>query len=593
MTGEVLSIKELLYDRDSVANTISQYYDEWVTYRNTWVEEKKELRDYLFATDTRKTSNKKLPWKNSTTIPKLTQIRDNLHANYMAAMFPNEDWLDWEGDSEDDEIAQKKEAIENYMKTKLRQDNATIEFSKLLLDYIDYGNCFATAHWVDESETLPDGTIKRGFVGPRVLRISPYDIVFNPLASRFEKAPKIIRSVKGLGELVKVWNRLQEGEEKTKLGQAIARSREVRQYIRQNGVADSDKSQGFQIDGFSSMEHYFSTESVEILTFYGDMYNMDTGEFLENYVIQVIDRCWVLKQEPNPSWMAGDGIFHAGWRLRPDNLYAMGPLDNLVGLQYRIDHLENLKADAYDLTGFPIQKITGFVEDYTYQPGERINVGEEGNVEFMRSDLQPIVSADTQIQTYMMLMEELAGAPREAMGIRSPGEKTKFEVQKLDNATGRIFDHKTTQFSNDFFLKVMNFMLSLARQNMSASDVTRTLDSEVEAVVFSTITKDDITANGILRPVGASHFAKKANTLQNLVTLANTPLMQDPSINVHISGKKIARLVEELADLDEFKLYSENIRVTEQAETQRLINTAQERVQQAQLTPSGIPNNGL
>jgi hypothetical protein len=27
----------------------------------------------------------------------------------------------------------------------------------------------------------------------------------------------------------------------------------------------------------------------------------------------------------------------------------MGPLDNLVGLQYRIDHLENAKADALDL----------------------------------------------------------------------------------------------------------------------------------------------------------------------------------------------------------------------------------------------------
>ena len=27
----------------------------------------------------------------------LTQIRDNLHANYLDALFPNDDWMKWEG----------------------------------------------------------------------------------------------------------------------------------------------------------------------------------------------------------------------------------------------------------------------------------------------------------------------------------------------------------------------------------------------------------------------------------------------------------------------------------------------------------------
>lgn len=49
------------------------------------------------------------------------------------------------------------------------------------------------------------------------------------------------------------------------------------------------------------------------------------------------------------NWLGKTSIVHAGWRYRPDNLWAMGPLDNIVGMQYRIDHLENLKADAMDL----------------------------------------------------------------------------------------------------------------------------------------------------------------------------------------------------------------------------------------------------
>ena len=65
---------------DYEAMVISERWRLYSIHRDKWIEEKKELRNYLFATDTRTTSNSKLPWSNSTTTPKLTQIRDNLHA---------------------------------------------------------------------------------------------------------------------------------------------------------------------------------------------------------------------------------------------------------------------------------------------------------------------------------------------------------------------------------------------------------------------------------------------------------------------------------------------------------------------------------
>lgn len=87
----------MLLQPDSEAHVVASNWRQWVLYRNKKIEEWKELRNYLFATDTRTTSNKKLPWSNSTTTPKLTQIRDNLHANYMAALFPRSKWLKWNG----------------------------------------------------------------------------------------------------------------------------------------------------------------------------------------------------------------------------------------------------------------------------------------------------------------------------------------------------------------------------------------------------------------------------------------------------------------------------------------------------------------
>src|SRR6185295_19098110 len=217
------------------------------------------------------------------------------------------------------------------------------------------------------------------------------------------------------------------------------------------------------------------------------------------------------------------------------------------------DHLENLKADVFDMIAFPMQKVKGYVQDYLYEPGGRIYTGDDGDVEFLKPDTTAL-NADMQIAALEVKMEELAGAPKEAMGIRSPGEKTKFEVQVLDNAASRIFLNKIKHFELIFFEPLLNHALMIARQNMSGNDVVRTLDSDIDATIFSTVTKEDITADGILHPEGASHFADRANKLQNLVTMANSAVAQDNGVKVHLSGKKIARLLEELVDLEDYKI---------------------------------------
>lgn len=616
MAGTTLDLNEILGpDRDSLARGISKYWLEWEMFRNSWMNQHQELRNYLFATDTSTTSNRMLPWKNSTTIPKLTQIRDNLIANYMAALFPSQDWLVWEGNGENDETEKKRGAIEGYMRTKLRQDKAEITINRLICDYVDDGNCVATAEWVDESLEVEPTTalsmgdvvfpnkrngniidapparnkdIVRGYVGPRIVRISMKDIVFNPTAPRFEMAPKIIRAVKTLGELAKIAEHMPNGSDAQKmLKTAIGKSVNVRRQVAALTQGDTFKSEGYQMDGFSSIQMYWAGDNVEILTFYGDMFDVNTGELMENAIITIMDRSFVISSKQNPSWTTMPGIFHAGWRLRPDNLYAMGPLDNLVGMQYRIDHLENLKADVFDMVAYPIQKIKGYVEDFEYEPGTKIVCGDDGDVEFMNPPHEAL-NADVQIQELERRMEELAGAPKEAMGIRSPGEKTKFEVQKLDNAASRIFQSKIEHFQKVFLEPLLNYMLSLSRQNMSANDVTRTLDSEIDAVIFSTITKDDITANGVLRPIGAEHFAERANALQNLVTASQSPIWQDQSVAAHISGKGLARAITDLMGLDKYHLFSENIRVIENAETKQLLATSSETADIQASTPPGL-----
>ena len=260
----------------------------------------------------------------------------------------------------------------------------------------------------------------------------------------------------------------------------------------------------------------------------------------------------------------------------------MGPLDNLVGLQYRLDHLENLKADALDLTIHPPKVIVGDVDPFTWGPGEDIHVPEDGDVR----PLPPNAAAfqvNNEIQYLLMLMEEMAGAPKEAMGIRSPGEKTAFEVQQLQNAAGRIFQHKINKFEIEFLEPLLNNMLELARRNMEASDLVRVMDDDIGVTDFLTITKDDITATGKLRPVGARHYATRAQLVQNLTGVFNSPIGQ--IIAPHVSGKKLAQMIEDVMGFEQFDFMSDSIAIFEQAETQRLVQQSQQNLEVEAATP--------
>tara|TARA_R110000787_G_scaffold169085_2_gene281803 strand:- start:193 stop:2025 length:1833 start_codon:yes stop_codon:yes gene_type:complete len=590
MAGKTLDITEIIDGVNDFAETISNTFVDWGMYRQKWIDEKKELRNYLFATSTRDTSNSTLPWKNSTTTPKLTQLRDNLHANYMAALFPNDEWLNWEADDKESAAGAKRSIIESYMKNKTRLANFRSVISQLVCDFIDYGNCFASVEFFDETRIDPITEEEYpGYVGPKPIRISPHDIVFNPLAADFESSPKIIRSIKTMGEL-KV--ELEENPEKGYLEDIFKLMSKNREKVKSVSSQDMAKSEAYQIDGFSSVYHYYDSGYVEILEFIGDIWDQNEEKLYKDYIITVVDRKHIIRKIPNPTWRKSI-VRHVGWRLRPDNLYAMGPLDNLVGLQYRIDHLENLKADVFDLIAHPVQKVKGFVEEYQYQPGEKIFIGDDGDVDFMRPDTTAL-NADNQIAVLEQRMEEMAGAPRQAMGMRTPGEKTAFEVQSLENASGRVFQNKISYFEQMFLEPILNDMLETARRNMSSKDVVKAIDNELGVQIFQDITKDDLTAKGRIYPTGARHFAAKANLLQNLVQLAGSAMGQDPSVNVHMSGKKLAKLIEEVLDLEKYGIYKENVRIFEQQETQTLVNTAQQEVDGQQATANemaGVPDD--
>jgi hypothetical protein len=196
------------------------------------------------------------------------------------------------------------------------------------------------------------------------------------------------------------------------------------------------------------------------------------------------------------------------------------------------------------------------------------------------------LNVDFQIQRLEEHMEDFAGAPRQAMGIRTPGEKTKFEVQLLDNAGNRVFIAKTNLIDERIVEKVLKDFLELSRRNLDAYDTIKIIDQD-GVTEFLDITRDDIAATGKLVAKGSRHFAEQANMLQNLSGFANSALGQDPHIKAHLSGKQLAKAVSDLLGVNKYNIFQENILVAEQIETEQLMQAGRaDSQEQAMIDPN-------
>jgi len=584
VAGKTLDITNILTP-DQMAVSIANTWMEWDNKRQSKKADWDEVRRYIVATDTTHTSNSKNPWSNKTTLPKLCQIRDNLLANYMATLFPKKRWLDWEGDDKKDETKRKKSAIKDYMTWAINQPHFKQSVTKCLLDWIDTGNTFATVEWVDQTSKDSSGVIRAGFVGPRPVRISPLDIVFNPIASSFRETPKITRSLMTRGEAKEALDRMSITPDDKAIAEGVWNHMMDCRHTVAGGSWEA-KDSYLSVDGFDNYLGYLGSQYVELLTFQGDFYNDEDGTVLKNHIIVVMDRAKIILKRPHSYPLPEIPVFHAGWRIRQDNLWAMGPLDNLVGLQYRLDHVENMKSDILDLVTYPPLAIKGNVNEFTWGPLERIYLDQDGQVELLSPDVNAL-QVNIEINSIEQRMEEMAGAPKEAMGVRTPGEKTMYEVQRLENAASRIFQSKIREFEEHFLEPLLNAMLVYAQKYLDATTI-RVIDDEFRGTNFKQVTAQDLSANGRLKPVGARHFAEKAELIQNLSNFFQSPLGQDQAVSVHFSGIRLARLVEEALEIGDYSLVEPFIRLSEQADAQKLTNAHTEEVAMEADAPAGL-----
>jgi hypothetical protein len=130
-------------------------------------------------------------------------------------------------------------------------------------------------------------------------------------------------------------------------------------------------------------------------------------------------------------------------------------------------------------------------------------------------------------------------------------------------------------------------MLGMAQRYVSTAEI-RVFDDELGFTDFRSVTREELAGVGRIRPVAARHFAERAEKVQNLTQFFSSAVGGDPEIKAHFSTVKLAKMCEDLLNIHEYELVTPYIRISEQAEAQKMMNAAQEQVAVEAQTSSGL-----
>ncbi len=569
-------VDTLVYDFTSMENG-----------RASWEEESRELSAYLDATDTSTTSNGDLPFKNSTTINKIAQLYNNHVTSYVEHLMPNSDWVQWVGADSDALVKEKRTAIEAYVKGKVEASNLEQVIERLAGDFTSRGVAGIHTRHVKQTSTTIEGKVIPNYTGTISSRIDPGDLFWDVTATDLGNARKCIRQLYTMGSLKK---EIMESTNPPITAEQFAQLREDRIAVREavgEGYTGKRKHDSLSKQGFGTMMTYINEGLVEVLRFFGDFYDEENDELWNNYEIVIVDRKMIGRKESLDTWNNSQNIHISVYDFRQNSLAPIGPLNRVVGLQYKMDKRENFKEDLHDrFLVSPLLKSGDVREKGVRGTSSHEFQAEEGGSVSYLTPPPEVLQPDGQLATTMALMEDLSHAPKESIGQRTPGEKTKFEVQLLDQGQNKVFRRKVKKFERELVTPTLNDILEQGRHHLDATDMVKTFNQDLGTTSFLSVTATDLNGNGTMVARGATLFAEKANALQTLNAVFASPVSQ--MLVPNVSRKKLTAAIEDLGDLGKYNIFQFGIGLQEDAELQRLAESTSQQNEASALTQEQV-----
>lgn len=567
MNYGIASFEDII-ELDPMASQIAQRWDEFRTDKHPMEERWQAVYEMLFSSR----FERGMDYQSKAVFPKVTQMSDILRSSIKAAIIPNERFFEFQATDREDSTKMVRDNVYAYAKSKIDTRGFDPLLDDLIMDWCITGNMFATAYVHHEFQDGPSGP-ELVYSGPAWMRINPEDIVFDP-SMPVSKSWIITRKMAHIGEIAR---QIEERPDMVEAAQKFETLLDNRSRVQ--GLSDHDYRTAFRnsVDGLakSAKSQRDNLDQVEVLEFRGDIWDHNERKLHKGRRIVVWDRQIVAFSSVLDT--RGHGIHHVAYRPRPDNSWGQGPFENMEGMQRFVNSLMNSAADNINFAATPVFEVSGDIElpeDEVIRPGDVIRSGgrSESTFNIKQFDTNAAqVAANTAFQL-ISLMEEMSSIPREAGGVRSPGEKTAFEVQQLGSAASRMFSEAAKRCEINVIEPLINDCIELARKYGDTLDTIRVL-GEDKTVRFLQLDRQSLGRTGRLRVKGARHFAE---TQQKLASLAQgLPVMQALGVSNHVDDWKAAQMFSELLGIDDFGLLSKHAAIFANSERERMMQTAQ------------------
>lgn len=521
--------------------------------------------------------------RSKVVVPILSMLSNSYQTLLMRILLPNEKFVKWVPANQDEDKEQIRKATRAYTRAKVTKRDVMGDTRRFSKDVVEKGNGFLKVDFISEYITGDDGIPNLVKGGPQLSSVPARNIVFDPRVSSFDDSWCIMRDYVHMGTIELMPETMPQYRQ---MSESLSQLKHVRNTLGTYEDSQTRKELRIQEDGLTS---YFDEvrnqkSKVEVLEFRGDIWDEKHQEMHKNVQIVVWDRSFVALKESLPL-ADSKQVYHGHATLKSDILYASSPLENLEGMQRATDSLYNNSIDLVHFASDPPTKIRGQVEEFSFDPGEDIQLRNDGSdVTLFQVDLTAARLAADFINMNEQKMSAFSGITPELRGFRSPAEKTLGEFQGLtENATSPFFV-MAEQIEIGAFEPAINDMIRLARMYGDSEDTLQYLSDVDEEAWLKINPKKDLGSAGKVRVFGARHARQRNKLLGDLVQYQQ--LFQAFGTIKDIDRAKFNRMLESTLEVEDWGFIKQDAALYSEAKEELKRSKARVATQEAIAQPS-------
>jgi hypothetical protein len=315
---------------------------------------------------------------------------------------------------------------------------------------------------------------------------------------------------------------------------------------------------------YMGLEVQTTPDDVELLEYWGWMdaetldkvgfkdYDKDLGG--TEICAIIADKQWLLKLTKNPHYSGERPFVKANFEKVPGEFYGIGIGEISSGPQRALDATVRSRLDNKALS---INTMYGINVD-KFLPGQNLKTY-PGKAFLFRGDpreaLMPMVTPDVTGGSYQEAIEyeryiqSAHGISRMVGGMPSKrGEQTATEISQLMGAANTRLKMLVKSFEDDFIAPALRWYTRIILQNMDSTEMFTMLDNESGAVMYESITPEDIAEDFDFVPQG-SYSLNSQQELQRRISFLQ--LTANPVDMQFVNRQYLLKKIYETFDFDD------------------------------------------